>query len=78
VKPKTVGKLLDSTVCVEGLFTIVLRSVLLDGKYIFKTQTDGFDITKSPMDMFPPEIDNDLKLVDDTIRKYYNFGGKVA
>jgi hypothetical protein len=76
VKPKTIGKLLDDKVCVEGLFTIVLRSVFSDGKYKFKTQSDGFDIAKSPMGMLEPEIENDLKFVDDTIREYYNFGGK--
>jgi len=78
VKPKTIGKMLDEKVCVEGMFTIVLRSVFSEGKYKFKTQSDGFDIAKSPMGMFEPEIENDLKMVDDTIRKYYNFGGKVA
>jgi hypothetical protein len=76
VKPKTIGKMLDEKVCVEGMFTIVLRSVFSDGKHIFKTQSDGFDIAKSPMEMFSDEIDNDLKMVDDTIRQYYNFGGK--
>lgn len=73
VKPKTIGKLLDEKVCVEGLFTIVLRAVKKDGKYLFRTQSDGFDVAKSPIDMFEDvEIDNDLKLVDDTIRDYYN------
>lgn len=73
VKPKTIGKLLDEKVCVEGLFTIVLRAMKKEGKYIFRTQTDGFDVAKSPIGMFESEeIDNDLKLVDDTIRSYYN------
>jgi hypothetical protein len=76
VKPKTIGKMLDEKVCIEGMFTIVLRSVFSDGKYKFKTQSDGLDIAKSPMDMFPQEIENDLKMVDDSIREYYNFGGK--
>ncbi len=75
VKPKTIGKMLDEKVCIEGMFTIVLRSALVDGRHIFKTQSDGFDIAKTPMDMFPEEIENDLKLVDDTIREYYNLGG---
>lgn len=73
VKPKTIGKLLDEKVCLEGMFTIVLRSFFKDGKYIFKTQTNGFDVCKSPIGMFDEvEIDNDLKFVDDTIRDYYN------
>ena len=73
VKPKTIGKLLDEKVCVEGLFTIVLRAMKKENKYLFRTQSDGYDIAKSPIGMFEDvEIDNDLKLVDDTIRDYYN------
>jgi hypothetical protein len=77
IKPKTIGKMLDEKVCIEGMFTIVLRCLLSNGKHIFKTQSNGLDIAKSPMDMFPEEMDNDLKLVDDTIREYYNLGGKT-
>ena len=77
VKPKTIGKLLDEKVCVEGLFTIVLRAMKKDGRYIFRTQTDGLDVAKSPIGMFESEeIDNDLKLVDDTIRSYYNINAQ--
>lgn len=72
VKPKTIGKLLDEKVCLEGMFTIVLRCTTEEGKHVFKTKTDGLDVTKSPMDMFAQEtMDNDLKLVDDQIREYY-------
>lgn len=72
VKPKTLGKLLDDKVCIEGMFTIVLRSVYHDGGYYFKTKTDGLDVCKTPIGMFDqPEIDNDLKIVDKTIRDYY-------
>ena len=71
-KPKTIGKLLDEKVCIEGLFTIVLGAECKDGKYIFHTKTDGLNVVKTPMDMFEAEeIDNDLKMVDDTIRAYY-------
>ncbi|MFA5378461.1 MAG: AAA family ATPase [Dehalococcoidia bacterium] len=76
VKPKTIGKMLDEKVCIEGMFTIVLRSMFSDGNHIFKTQSDGLDIAKTPMNMLPAEIENDLKMVDDTIRDYYNLGGK--
>lgn len=73
IKPKTIGKVLDEKVCVEGMFTIVLRSECVGGEYIFHTRTNGFDVTKTPMDMFDsPTIPNDLKMVDDTIREYYN------
>lgn len=72
VKPKTIGKMLDEKVCVEGMFTIVLRCMLMNGKHIFRTQTDGLDTCKSPMGMFADlEIDNNLKMVDTTIREYY-------
>lgn len=71
-KPKTIGKLLDDKVCVEGMFTIVLHSMKLDGKYVFATNTDGLDVTKSPIGMFEETyIENDLSLVDQTIRDYY-------
>lgn len=73
VKPKTIGKLLDGKVCIEGMFTIVLRAALRDGKHVFLTQTNGLDVAKSPLGMFENiEIDNDLSLVDKSIREYYN------
>lgn len=75
IKPKTIGKLLDEKVCVEGMFTIVLRTDIEDRKYVFKTHTDGKDVTKTPIGMFEEDsIDNDLKIVDTTIRKYYEIG----
>lgn len=74
VKLKTIGKLLDEKVCLEGMVTICLRCFSADGKHFFRTVTDGFDITKSPEEMFnAEEIENDLKNVDTTIRKYYGF-----
>lgn len=71
VKAKTVGKMLDSVLTVEGLFSIVLRTKAENRKYTFATQTDGFDTVKSPIDMFPLEIENDLKMVDTVIRDYW-------
>lgn len=71
-KFKTVGRLLDEKVCLEGLFTIVLKTVVQDGKYYFATQTNGLDTVKSPMGMFQNKyIPNDLKAVDETIRSFY-------
>jgi hypothetical protein len=77
VKPRTIGKMLDGTVCIEGYFSIVLRAEKVDGKYVFRTNTDGLSVTKSPMGMFAETIDNDLLVVDKTIREYYglNNGG---
>lgn len=72
VKPKTIGKLLDEKVCIEGMFTIALRCLNDNNKHYFRTQSDGSDICKTPMEMFEDlEIDNDLKLVDTVIREYY-------
>ncbi len=71
VKAKTIGKMLDEKLTVEGLFSIVLLCRSDGTSHKFITQTDGFTTAKSPMDMFPIEIDNDLKMVDTTIRKYY-------
>ena len=76
VKAKTVGKMLNEKLTVEGLFSIVLMAKNLDGRYIFRTHSDGRDTVKTPMDMFEPdEIDNDLKAVDAAIREYYSMKG---
>ena len=70
VKPKTIGKLLDEKVCVEGLFTIVIRCI--DHKFY----TNNSGCAKTPEEMFNlEEIDNDLSLVDKAIRDYYNLEG---
>ena len=70
VKPKTIGKLLDEKVCVEGMFTIVLRCI--DHKFY----TNNSGCAKSPEEMFTTEeIDNDLQLIDKAIRDYYNLEG---
>lgn len=74
IKPKTVGKMLDEKVCLEGMFTIVLRCVSDNNKHKFITQSAGGAVSKSPIDMFEMEIDNDLKFVDETIRKYWELG----
>lgn len=76
IKAKTVGKMLDDQLSVEGLFSIVLRAKTENGKYIFVTQTDGTDTCKSPMEMFAREIDNDLKFVDSAIREYWELNKK--
>lgn len=71
IKAKTIGKMLDNQLTLEGLFSIVLLANANDGKYTFITQSDGTTTAKSPMEMFELEIDNDLKVVDDTIREYW-------
>ena len=71
VKAKTMGKMLDNQLTLEGLFSIVLMCYTDGKKHVFVTQSDGFTTAKSPMEMFPAEIDNDLKAVDQAIRRYY-------
>ena len=71
-KFKTIGKLLDEKITLEGMFTIVLKTVVTDGKYQFSTRNSGQDTVKTPMGMFSePLIENDLAAVDKAIREYY-------
>ena len=73
-RPKTIGKMLSNQLVIEGLFSIVLRSMFKNGEYIFQTQNDGTSVCKSPMDMFEQkEIPNDLYEVDKIVREYYGF-----
>ena len=70
---KTIGKMIDNYVTLEGKFTTVLKSVVKDGNYYFQTHNNGYDTVKSPLGMFDSDlIDNDLKAVDDIIREYWN------
>ena len=78
IKAKTIGKMLDEKLTVEGLFSIVLHCVTDGVSQKFITQSDGCTTAKSPMDMFDLEIDNDLKEVDRTIREYYGFSSNDA
>ena len=71
-KVKTIGKMLDEKLTVEGCFDIVLYCQ--DHKFF--TQANGMSTAKSPEDMFDLEIPNDLKLVDDKIRKFYDLKDK--
>ena len=74
-KLKTIGKLLDEKIFLEGMSTIVLKTHVEDGKYTFLTQNNGHDTVKSPAGMFPAyAIDNDLHYVDEKIRSYYEIG----
>lgn len=72
---KLIGKLLREKITIEGLFTVVLRTGVNEGKYYFYTQNSGKDTVKSPLGMFPSyAIDNDLNYVVDKIRNYYEIG----
>lgn len=71
IKAKTVGKMLDNQLTVEGCFNIVLLCTVEGTEHYFITQSDGYTTAKSPEDMFDLRIPNDLKAVDTAIREYY-------
>lgn len=73
VKAKTIGKMIDEKLTLEGLFSVVLMCKTDGNRHFFETKSDGFTTVKTPIGMFEQnEIDNDLKTVDATIREYYN------
>lgn len=72
IKAKTIGKLLDEKITIEGMVTIVLRTAVADGRYLFRTVNNGYDTVKAPMGMFKTDtIENDINAVDDAICAYY-------
>lgn len=71
MKAKTIGKMLDDKITLEGMFTIVIRAAVHDGKYVFITQNSGRDTVKAPPGMFETnEIENDLNHVLAAIAAY--------
>lgn len=74
---KTIGRMLDNYVTLEGKFSIVLKTVVKDNGYYFSTRNNGQDTVKTPIGMFEQElIPNDLAEVDKTIREYYGMEGE--
>ena len=72
IKAKTIGRMLDEKLTVEGLFDIVLRTQVDPEGHWFLTKTNGQDTVKTPEEMFPSDrIPNDLAAVDMAIRSYY-------
>lgn len=72
VKAKTVGRMIDQYLTLEGCFDIVLLAQTDGKEHYFVTQSDGYTTAKSPADMFQDvKIPNDLKAVDDAIRAYW-------
>ena len=72
VKPKTIGKLLDDKVNIQGMFTICIRAMFDNGNYIFRLKTNGQDCVKTPFGMFENDsMENDLKAFDEVVREYY-------
>jgi len=75
-KPKTIGRMLDEKLCVEGLFPIVIDARVTQGedgrpRHVFVTENDGTNLAKAPMGMLPPVMDNDLAEVDRLVREYW-------
>lgn len=71
-KVKTIGKMLDEKICVEGMFTVVLSCGRdSKGQYGFHTKNNGKSTVKSPDGMFNADfIPNDLSLVAKAISEY--------
>ena len=72
VKPKSIGRMLDEKLCIEGLFPIVINCEVRNGQHVFSVEPDERGIAKAPMDMFESAVfDNDLKAVDAAVREYW-------
>jgi hypothetical protein len=77
-KAKTIGRMVDEKLTLEGLFSIVLFGKVKKNKegvirYVFETQTNGENTCKSPRGMFNSlEIENNLQIVRDAILDYEN------
>lgn len=79
IKPKTIGKLLDDKVNIQGMFTICIRSMYENGNYIFKLKTNGQDCVKTPFQMFETDsMENDLKAFNAVVRDYYELDKKES
>ncbi len=78
VKIKTIGKLLDEKITIEGMFTMVMRTHVNQGEYLFSTHNSGHDTVKTPLGMFADDyIPNDLKAVDAAITDFYGIDAIV-
>jgi len=77
VKAKTIGKMLDEKLTVEGCYDIVLKTEKNQDGWWFRTHSTGNDPVKTPMEMFEDDlIPNDLAIVDTKIREYYGMEEK--
>lgn len=74
-KIKTIGKMLDEKITLEGMVTICLQTDVINDNHIFMTKNNGRNTVKSPIGLFESEhIDNDLNAVDAAIIEYYSLG----
>jgi hypothetical protein len=75
VRCKTIGKMLNEKITIEGLFSCVLHSLVLDGEFKFLTQNNGVHLAKSPLGLFDTTlIENDLQYVKEKMHEYFNEG----
>lgn len=71
-KIKTIGKMLDEKITLEGMVTICLQTSVINDQYVFQTKNNGHSTVKAPMDLFKEDhIDNDLNEVDKAICEFY-------
>lgn len=73
IKAKTIGRMLDEKITIEGLLSIVMRTCVINGQYLFSTRNNGQDTVKTPLGLFEADhIENDIAAVDQAICGYYN------
>lgn len=73
IKARTIGRMVDDKICLQERMTTVLHSTIIDGEYKFLTQGNGINLAKSPRGMFDAlYIDNDLQMVVDKMKEYFN------
>ncbi len=74
-KIKTIGKMLDEKITLEGLVTVCLQTAVINEQYVFMTKNNGQNTVKSPIGLFESDhIENDLNFVDQEICTYYGIG----
>ena len=74
-KIKTIGKMLDEKITLEGLVTVCLQTAVINEQYVFMTKNNGQNTVKSPIGLFESDhIENDLNFADQEICKYYGIG----
>lgn len=71
-KIKTIGKMLDEKITLEGMVSICLQTAIINEQHVFMTKNNGHNTVKSPIGLFEDEhIENDLNAVDKAICEYY-------
>jgi hypothetical protein len=76
---KTIGKLLDDKITIEGMVSIVLGTAIMNENYLFSTRNNGHNTVKTPLGLFDEEfIENDLATVDQKVFEYYGLQTPLA